>query len=184
MNNEVLDGSGIKNPDVFVAESGIHGLGLFAKRDFAKGELVLPIDDSRVVDEDHPLRPEFGEYEYCCDYLARDTVVLMRSPECRINSSCDPNTYVKTINGSRYVIARKFIESGDEITYDYIINFHGGEVWQCHCGAPRCRGFVAASFFDLPLESQLEYLALLDEWFVSEHCERVGLLRDARRSET
>ena len=168
--------------DVILTESKIHGIGIFATRDFAEGEIILPIDDSRVVDEEHPLRSELGEHQDQCDYLAGDQVVLMRSPEVYINSSCDPNTYVKTINGIRHVVARRLIESGEEITYDYIINFHGGVVWDCNCGSPRCRGFVASSFFDLPLQLQLEYLPLLDEWFIAEHRAKVKALR--RRANT
>ncbi len=42
--------------DLYVAESGIHGAGVFAAREFAAGETVLVLDDSRVVDEGHPLR--------------------------------------------------------------------------------------------------------------------------------
>lgn len=168
--------------DVIARESKIHGIGLFATRDFAASEIILPIDDSRVVDEKHPLRLELGEHQDHCDYLAGDRVVLMRPPEVYINSSCDPNTYVKTIEGTRQVVARRLIEAGEEITYDYIINFHGGIVWDCHCGSPRCRSFVAASFFDLPIELQLEYLPLLDEWFITEHRAKVKALR--RRAET
>lgn len=163
--------------DVIVAESGIHGLGVFASRDFAAGEIILPIDDSRVVDDEHPLRSELGEYSYHCDYLAGGVTVLMRSPERHINSCCDPNTYVKTVDGVRHVVARRPINSGEEITYDYIIDCHGGIVWQCGCGSPRCRGTIVSSFFELPLELQLEYLPLLNEWFVEDHREKVEALR-------
>ena len=62
--------------DVYVAESAIHGAGVFAAREFAAGETVLVLDDSRVVDGEHPLRPELGEYEYHCDYLEGGKVVL------------------------------------------------------------------------------------------------------------
>ena len=48
----------------------------------------------------------------------------MQSPERHINSCCDPNTYVKTINGVRHVAARRPIDSGEEITYDYIIDWN------------------------------------------------------------
>ena len=163
--------------DVIARQSTIHGNGLFAARNFAAGEVILSIDDSRIVDDEHPLRSDLGEHQDHCDYLAGDRVVLMRSPEVYINSSCDPNGYVKTINGTRYVIARRLVRSGEEITYDYIINFHGGIVWDCTCGSPRCRGFVAASFFDLPLVVQLEYLPLLDEWFIAEHGAKIKALR-------
>jgi SET domain-containing protein len=163
--------------DVIVAESKIHGLGVFATRDFVEGEIILPIDDSRIVDDEHPLRPELGERSYHCDYLAGGRTVLMRSPERHINSCCDPNTYVKTIGGVRHVVARKPIKSGEEITGDYIIDCHGGIVWQCSCSSPRCRRTIVSSFFELPMELQLEYLPLLNQWFVEEHHEKVEALR-------
>lgn len=100
----------------------------------------------------------------------------MRSPERHINSHCDPNSYVKTIDGVRHVVARKPIKPGEEITYDYIIDCHGGEVWQCLCGSPRCRGTIVSSFFELPVELQSEYLPLLNEWFIEEHREKIEAL--------
>ena len=163
--------------DVLVSESKIHGLGVFATRDFAEGETILIIDDSRVVDDQHPLRPDAGEHNYHCDYLAGGKVVLMRSPERHINSSCDPNTFVKTINEVRSVMARRAIQAGEELTYDYIIDCHGGIVWQCSCGAVRCRGTIVSSFFELSVEQQKEYLPLLSEWFIREHRGEIEALR-------
>lgn len=100
---------------MIVAESKIHGLGVFATRDLAAGEIVLAIDDSRVVDAEHPLRPELGEHSHHCDYLDGGKTVLMRSPERHINSCCNPNSYVKTIDGVRHVVARRSIKAGEEI---------------------------------------------------------------------
>src|ERR1044071_7702017 len=119
--------------DVIVANSPIHGSGVFATRDFTQDEIILAIDDARVVDDEHPMRPEFGEHSYHCDYLAGGRTVLMPSPERHINSCCDPNTFVKTIDGIRHVVARRPISAGEEITYDYIIDCHDGSVWQCSC---------------------------------------------------
>lgn len=42
--------------------------GVLAARDFDAGKVVLPIDDSRIVDADHPLLLELEENDYC-DYL-------------------------------------------------------------------------------------------------------------------
>jgi uncharacterized protein len=164
-------------PNVEVKNSKINGQGVFAARDFESDEVILPLDDSRVVDEKHPLRPELGELEYHCDYLADGKVVLQPSPECYINSSCDPNVYAKTIDDVRYVVARRNIEKVEEITVDYIIDCHGGIVWQCRCGSAKCRGTIVSSFFELPIRLQLEYLPLLNPWFVKEHGEKVEKLR-------
>lgn len=167
--------------DARVGASKIHGTGVFAARDFAAGETVLVMDDSRIVDAEHPLRPELGEHEYHCDYLEGGKVILQKSPERHINSSCDPNTYARRTREGSFVIARRRIKAGEEITADYIIDCHGGIVWQCACGSGRCRGTIVSSFFELPLELQLEYLPLLNEWFVGEHREQVEALR--RRSQ-
>jgi SET domain-containing protein len=168
---------GLKMAEVFVAESKIHGVGVFAARDFAAGDVVLVMDDSRVVDAEHPLRPELGEYEYHCDYLEGGKVILQKSPERHINSCCDPNVYARRDGEGSRMIARRSIKAGEEITGDYIIDCHGGEVWRCNCGSPRCRSRIVSSFFELPLERQLEYLPLLNEWFVGEHREEVEALR-------
>jgi SET domain-containing protein len=167
--------------DVIVAASIIHGVGVFAARDFAEGEIILPIDDSRVVDDDHPLHHELGEFDYHCDYLAGGKTVLMSSPERHINSCCDPNAYTKTVEGVRHVVARRPIKSGEEITCDYIIDCHGGIVWQCNCGSPRCRRTIVSSFFELPADLQLEYLPLLNEWFIEEHREKMESFRKRGR---
>jgi SET domain-containing protein len=163
--------------DVILGESKIHGIGVFAARDFSEGETILDINDSRVVDEKHPLRTELGEYDHHCDYLAGGKVIHMQLPERHINSSCDPNTFVKTIDGIRHVVARRQIKAGEELTSDYIIDCHSGIVWQCNCGTVRCRGTIVSSFFELPLELQLEYLPLLNDWFIEEHMEKVEALR-------
>jgi len=162
--------------DLIVAASSTDGVGVFAGRAFADGESVLLLDDSRVVDEGHPLRAEAGEAERHCDYLAGGRVVLMPPPSCFINSSCDPNTCVRTVNGLRHVIALRAIAAGEEVTYDYLLNCHGGVRWTCRCGSPECRGEVPASFFDMPPEEQRRLLPLLDTWFVQEHRPRIDAL--------
>ena len=162
---------------VVVAASKINNLGVFAVHDFDADEIILKIDDSRVVDAEHPLDAKLGEYEYHCDYLANGKVVYMQSPERYINSSCDPSTFVKTTDGERYVVARRKIRSGEELTTDYIIDCHGGIVWQCNCGNEQCRKKIVSGFFELPLEKQIEYLPLLNPWFVEEHQEKIDALK-------
>lgn len=57
-----------------------------------------------------------------------------------LNHSCDANSFV---NNSRYLIASKHIDEGDEIT----INYKETEKelccpFQCNCGSPNCMGWV------------------------------------------
>lgn len=163
---------------VAVGESRIEGVGVFAARPFSEGDVVLVVDTSRVVDETHPLRPELGEQEDHCTYLQDGRVVLLGAPERHLNHSCDPNAYLRTEADELRVTARRSIEVDEEITLDYLINTHGGSRWRCSCGAARCRGLLEASFFDLPLELQNEYVELLEPWFVEEHADAVERLKD------
>ncbi len=163
-------------PNVVVATSAIHGLGVFAAVDFSQGERLLPIDDSHVIDDEHPVPP--GE-EHHCDYLERGKTVWMQVPERYINHSCRPNVYVRTYGGVRYVVALRDIRAGEEIAYDYSVNGYGDVVWHCACGDPRCRRLIHAGFFQLPLELQREYLPLLDDWFRDEYSQEVAKLKAA-----
>lgn len=163
---------------VAVGASAIHGTGVFATHAYRPGERVLPIDDSRVVTDDAPLDPSRGELDHHQDYLG-PRVVLMQEPERYINHCCEPNTYVKTFAGVRWVVAYREIAPGDEITYDYCVNSLGSadEVWECTCGHERCRRLHNTDFFTLPDENLREYLPLLDEWFVTLARDRIEEVR-------
>jgi hypothetical protein len=163
----------MKSDKVTVKHSAINGQGVFALKSISKGELILAIDDSRVVTDDSPLDANKGELDYHCDYLASGKVVLMQFPERHINHSCDPNIFVKTILGVRYVFALRSIAAGEEITYDYCINGFGDTLWECNCGSSRCRKTIHSDFFHLPYELQVEYLPLLDNWYIEEYREKV-----------
>ncbi len=151
---------------VYVDKSPIQGRGVFATAGIARGEAILAIDDTRVVTPQRPLHPEAGEYDFYRAYLADGAVVLMQYPERHINHCCDPNSYIRTIIDTRYVFALRDIAAGEEITYDYCINGSGAAAWECSCQSPRCRHTIHSDFFRLPEALQMEYLPLLDHWFV------------------
>ncbi len=161
--------------NVEVKKSTKQGKGVFACKDFKKGDLVLEIDDSHIVTDESKLTKE--QYECHCDYLA-DKVVLMQEPEVYINHSCDPNVYVKTEKGIRNVYALRDIKEGDEIAYDYSINGDNDGVFECNCGSKNCRGVYQGNFFKLPIEVQLRYLPYLDDWFVEKHKTRIDKVKN------
>jgi hypothetical protein len=162
---------------VYTTRSPIHGTGVFSAARHLAGEVVLKIDDSRVVTVAAPLDPAKGELEHHCDSLAGGKVVLMQPPERFINHCCDPNTYVRTITGDRYVVALREIRPGDEMTYDYCVNGDGDTVWDCSCKSPECRERHHSGFFHLPVNVQARYLALIEDWFVAEHRDEVEILK-------
>ena len=115
--------------------------------------------------------------EYDCDYLQNGKVVLMQEPEKYINHSCDPDVYIKTVDGVRKVIAMRNIKCGEEIVYDYSINGDNEGTFQCRCGSNKCRDVYQGNFFKLPIDLQIKYLPYLDDWFIKEHESEIELLK-------
>lgn len=166
----------------YTAESAIAGTGLFVGQAVAAGQGIFPIDDGQLITSERPLRPEAGEWEYHCDMIAGGQVVLLTGPERFINHCCDPNAYCRIIDGRRWVVARRAIHAGQEITTDYCVNSAIPDfTWDCHCGAARCRRVGACDFFLLPRHFQEEYLPLLDTWFIDENRSRLAVLGLIRR---
>jgi SET domain-containing protein len=161
------------DPAVEVRPSPIEGLGLFALTGFRPGERLREIHVVREVTPDAPLRPELGERADHCDY-PDGSVVLIGFPDRHVNHSCDPNAWVAYQGGRAFLVARRPIRAGDEITCDYNINITGGTAWRCHCGAARCRGTTTGDYFLLPPEIQREYRPLLADWFIRRHRDRLG----------
>ncbi len=165
-----------KRPRIAVRPSPIHGHGVFALQAISRGTVILRLDDSRVVDSKHPLRPEYGEDAIHLDYLPDGSIVLMQSPERFINHSCEPNSYVYSVDRERFLLAMRDVPSGEEILADYSINAVDGDVWECRCGAPTCRGGHKCDFFTLPAELQRERMPYLDPWFAGIHRSRIRRL--------
>jgi SET domain-containing protein len=160
-------------PDVDVKRSPIEGLGVFAARPFRAGERIRRVNVVREIRPDAPLREDLGERADHCAY-PDGKVVLYGFPDRHVNHSCDPNAWEMFEGGDSYLVARREIAAGDEITCDYNVNISGGTSWPCRCGAARCRGVVEGEFFNLPVEWQREYRPLLAEWFVRGHRERLA----------
>ena len=145
----------------------IRGKGLFARAPIHRGEIIFKVDDSNILtEEEHMALLEDLDH---CDYLPDGTIVLLPEPQCRINHSCDPNSYVFTVGRVRYNIAMRDIEEGEEITHDYAIDGISDYVLDCQCGSARCRGTHRLEFFSIPVERQLEYLPYLSHWFAQSH---------------
>jgi SET domain-containing protein len=175
------NGLAMEPASVVVKPSPIHGKGVFAATDFQEGDVILRFDDSRLVTEENPRRE--GESVFYCERLPDGRVAYGQEPERYTNHSCDPSAYIKEAGGVRYLAARREISAGEEITTDYSIDKHWGDVWwHCDCGAARCRETVYNDFFRLPLEIQIEYLPYLTQAYRERFREQVEELeREAAR---
>lgn len=159
--------------NVILKKSKIHGKGVFANKNFKKGEKILQIDDTHIVNDESKLTEYQKEYQ--CDWL-KDKIVLMQTPERYTNHSCNPNSYVKTVRGIRTVLAMKDIKKGEEITHDYAINGYYQTAIPCKCKAKNCKKILNCDFFQLPKPIQQKYLPYLDDWFIKEFKDKIRKL--------
>src|SRR3989338_10093049 len=97
--------------DVIVRKSDIEGKGVFATRNFKKGETVLDWSDSPILTSQAEVLEEDKKYIY----YDKDKRVLVKPPAMYVNNSCDPNTFIRDFFG----IAKRDIKKGEEITEDY-----------------------------------------------------------------
>ncbi len=121
--------------NVEIRTSSIEGFGVFAVRPFSAGQRIRQINVVREVTPNSPLREELGERADHCDY-PNGKIVLLGTPDRHVNHSCDPNAYVLYKGDRSFLVARRDIAAGQEITCDYNINITEGTAWPCHCGLP------------------------------------------------
>ena len=143
------------------------GLGLFAARDFADGELLFvfegPVIEAAAVNS-------LGEREPNPLQIAPRLYVDVQQPGVYINHSCEPNAGVRN---DVEVYSLRRILAGEEIRFDYSTSM-SEKRWtmRCLCGTPSCRGLVT-DFHELPEALRERYMSLgIVQRFIVEEIER------------
>jgi len=120
-----------------IKKSGIEGMGVFALRDFKKGEVVYSFEKGRIADAIDTQNISKEESRYL-DKIGDNEFEIIEPPARYVNHSCDPNIDEK----ERAAYALRDIKQGEEITIDYDKIAYLEKPFECHCGSKNCRGFV------------------------------------------
>lgn len=127
------------------------GLGLFARRDIRRGELVFTIRGKIKTDDEWSKTKVNQEHLHQVDW---DKFMLVEPPSCFCNHSCNPNCGDR---GNKFY-AMKNIKKGQEITVDYD-TFEWDWIMKCKCGEENCRKVIRGFKF-LPDKTKKKYLKL------------------------
>jgi SET domain-containing protein len=117
--------------DLVIKDSKIHDKGVFANRDFKRGELIIkynPITISQKDFENMNDQEKESVWPVGKDYFKHS------SPAIYVNHSCEPNTN-PTEKGD---VAIRDIKKGEEITTDYSKDSEGINM-KCNCGSKKCK---------------------------------------------
>ncbi|KAF6776564.1 hypothetical protein AHF37_04024 [Paragonimus kellicotti] len=140
--------------NVFLARSRIQGLGLYAARDFVKQTFIIEYLGELIRNEVGNRRELLYESQNRGVYMFRvDDDSIVDATMCGglaryINHSCEPNCAAEVIHcdggGHIIIVAKRDIEKGEELTYDYQFDIEEDRVDRipCLCGAPNCRKWM------------------------------------------
>lgn len=147
--------------DLHVGKSSIEGVGLFANKDFKKGDIVFifkgkPID-WEVSDEKSSL------YGPNWVGIGKSKWLDVIAPGIYINHSCNPNCGIK---GKVSVTALRNIKKGEEILIDYAIT-EIDKLWHmdCNCGDKNCRKIIRSIQY-LPKKIYSKYAPYIPTYFM------------------
>lgn len=136
--------------------SAIHGRGVFARRAIPDGTRIVEYTGERITKAE-AARREAGR----CERLRRGgdasvyVFVLNRRHDVDgrsggsvarfVNHSCAPNCRTDVVRGRIWIVARRDIAAGEELSYDYGFPLAEWRHHPCRCGAPRCAGFIVGN---------------------------------------
>ena len=143
-------------PAFEIRPSPIQGFGAWAVRPIRKGMRIVEYVGERIPSEEAEERydDDAGEHPHILLFTVDDRTVIdagVDGNEARyFNHSCAPNCETVVEKGRVFIVARRAIAPGEELTYDYRLERPGRAKaewvrrYACRCGAKRCRGTMLA----------------------------------------
>lgn len=140
-----------------IRKSKTHGKGLYTTVEIPKGARVIEYVGEKVDQKEAERRSDLQEER---SKKNKDTgAVYLFTLNSRydidgnvpyntarlINHSCSPNCEVDIINNRIWILSRRKIKVGEELSYDYGFNMDDWKNHPCKCGAPNCLGFIVSS---------------------------------------
>ncbi|MDX2109520.1 MAG: SET domain-containing protein-lysine N-methyltransferase [Verrucomicrobiota bacterium] len=153
-------------PAWVIAESAIHGRGLFASRAIAAGERIVDYRGEKITKAESARRAttqaaiahEKGigvvytvslDDEYDLDGSALD------NPARYANHACSPNCELHYTSGTLWLIAVHDIAAGAELTFDYSYDLRDYFAHPCRCGTAGCAGYIVRADLRMKLRAHL-----------------------------
>ncbi|MDX6767263.1 MAG: SET domain-containing protein-lysine N-methyltransferase [Candidatus Methylacidiphilales bacterium] len=155
-------------PHLEVRGSAIHGRGIFARRDVAKGTRLIEYVGERITKAESIRRAE-RQYDshrsdqnhgavYIFEITKRHDIDgnVSWNPARWINHSCEPNSEAVIERGRVWIEAIRDIRQGEEISYDYGYDYAHHLEHPCRCGTDSCPGYIVRQGLRWRLRKKLQ----------------------------
>ena len=129
-------------------ESGIHGTGAFARVPIAKGFRVIEYVGERISKAESLVRCEANNpFIFTLNETEDLDGNVEWNPARYINHSCTPNCDAELDGEQIWVVTRRDIQAGEEVTFNYGYDLTDYKDFPCKCGSAECVGFMVAEEF-------------------------------------
>lgn len=136
-----------------VHRSTIHNRGLYARRELSAGEFIVEYLGERITKKESERRALAREQRGRRHGTATVYIFELNSRydldgDCAgniarfANHSCEPNCEAVNDRGRIWLVARRAIAAGEELTFDYGFGLDVATDHPCRCGAPSCPGYI------------------------------------------
>ena len=125
--------------DYVVKRSAIARYGVFAERDYSKGEYIVEYKGKKMLNSDVNSDENKGNHRYIIELNNKWCLDgnIKNNPAKFINHSCVPNSEYMTTGRRVLIHAIKKIKKGEEITVNYGKEYFD-EFLKGICGCPKC----------------------------------------------
>ena len=131
--------------------SVIHGWGCFARKPIGSGARVIEYLGQKIDKRESERRCRLNnEYIFYLDERFDLDGNAGWNPAKFINHSCSPNCDAELIDGKIWIVARRMIQPGEEISFNYGYDLEDYREHPCRCGSSNCVGYIVAEeFFEI-----------------------------------
>src|SRR2546427_11239506 len=125
---------------VWIGKSRIAGKGLFAGQDIKKETIITRYSGTKISKAQSAQALAQGN-AYICALNDRYDIDgnTLKNKARYINHSCDPNCALLLTQRTIWIVAKRDIQEGEELSYNYGFT---AKQYRCQCGAKNCCGYI------------------------------------------
>jgi len=136
-----------------IKESNIHNKGVYASTFIKKGTDIIQYVGEKITKKESERRAHEWDKEartkgfglvYIFELNKRFDIDgnVPNNPAKYINHSCDPNCEAVNMDNEIWIVAKRDIQEGEELSYDYGYDFENYAEHECRCMSDNCIGYI------------------------------------------